>query len=247
MRFEEYKDELPFDFLERAVLPTDPDRECWGWSGSRHPNGYALYRRWRGSRFILMTLVGGPPEGKPWALHSCDNPECVNPNHLRWGSPQENTDDMFRRGRSANGSRSTDTHCKNGHGWLEAGFFFDKKGTKICKKCRQKSFKSWQERMRDPNYVPPRKKGFEHGTQDGYRWGCRCSGCKEAKAEYSRDLRIRKQGVIENHGTSTAYTRGCRCDVCKDAKSRSDKASYLRRKERKASEEKIRLSGSGDS
>lgn len=34
------------------------------------------------------------------ALHSCDNPPCVNPHHLRWGTNRENALDRAERGPS---------------------------------------------------------------------------------------------------------------------------------------------------
>lgn len=40
------------------------------------------------------------------ALHACDNPLCVAPDHLRWGSASENMQDMVARGRNKLFSRS---------------------------------------------------------------------------------------------------------------------------------------------
>ena len=50
-------------------------------------------------RLSLLCYCGLPPSGKQNAIHSCDNPSCVNPSHLRWGSHQDNMDDKMKRGR----------------------------------------------------------------------------------------------------------------------------------------------------
>lgn len=50
-------------------------------------------------RAALVLATGEPLPDGVLALHSCDNPMCVNPAHLRAGSRQDNTDDMYRRRR----------------------------------------------------------------------------------------------------------------------------------------------------
>lgn len=69
--------------------------ECWPWLGSCGPQGYGAglpHRR------AYKMLVGPIPLGK-MLLHSCDNPPCCNPAHLRPGSAFDNSMDMRSRGR----------------------------------------------------------------------------------------------------------------------------------------------------
>ena len=50
--------------------------------GSKH---YAVHV------FACESAHGEKPSSKHHALHSCDNPSCCNPDHLRWGTAQENS------------------------------------------------------------------------------------------------------------------------------------------------------------
>ena len=52
----------------------------------------------RAHRMAYEVAKGDIPEGMH-ILHSCDNPKCCNPAHLRPGTHQENMDDMQARGR----------------------------------------------------------------------------------------------------------------------------------------------------
>lgn len=42
--------------------------------------------------------------------HTCDNPRCINPEHLRLGTQQDNMDDKVARRRQARGTTHYDTH-----------------------------------------------------------------------------------------------------------------------------------------
>lgn len=78
--------------------------ECWPWTGCRNSCGYGRIALRGPVRSVIAThaalwLDGRPrPEGAI-ALHSCDNPACVNPAHLRWGSHADNVSDMMNRQR----------------------------------------------------------------------------------------------------------------------------------------------------
>lgn len=76
---------------------------CWEWTGSLDTGGYGMLRRSRERKMIAAhrlsyELHKGDP-GRFYVLHECDNPRCVNPEHLRLGTQQENMQDMQRRGR----------------------------------------------------------------------------------------------------------------------------------------------------
>jgi len=78
---------------------------CWEWQGAVMGIGYGHLGGERGSgpviahRFAYEQFRGPIPAGMV-VRHSCDNPGCVNPDHLELGTQQENMDDMRRRGRA---------------------------------------------------------------------------------------------------------------------------------------------------
>lgn len=79
--------------------PTD----CWHWKANSHQRGYGVFWRdgknVRANRVALEITKGPPPFDGAMALHSCDEPSCCNPAHLRWGTAKDNTDDRtLRRG-----------------------------------------------------------------------------------------------------------------------------------------------------
>lgn len=73
-----------------------------------------------------------------YALHSCDNPLCCNPEHLRWGTQRENVKDCHDRGRASNG-RPERTHCPLGHRLIGANLvpWFWERGVRTCRVCHR--------------------------------------------------------------------------------------------------------------
>ena len=55
---------------------------------------------------VMYELVHGPiPKGEA-VCHTCDVPNCVEPEHLAIGTNAENTADMLRKGRAPHGERN---------------------------------------------------------------------------------------------------------------------------------------------
>lgn len=92
--------------IARFWSQVDKSGECWVWIGSRYTRGgYGRCRPYyrsgqRKAHRVSYELAYGPiPEGM-CVCHRCDNPPCVRPDHLFLGTSEENTYDMFQKGRA---------------------------------------------------------------------------------------------------------------------------------------------------
>jgi len=86
---------------------------CIEWMGTRDRDGYARY----GEKTKIVTrLIYEKKNGKipknMCICHSCDNPGCVNIDHLWLGTIKENNDDKLKKGRCPHGSEHHKTHLK---------------------------------------------------------------------------------------------------------------------------------------
>ena len=89
---------------------------CMNWTKSKN-KGYGQIRK-NGEVFlthrIMCEHVHGPaPEGKNCVMHSCDNPSCNNPDHLSWGSYQDNIIDKIKKNRHKTGNSNSSVLCED--------------------------------------------------------------------------------------------------------------------------------------
>jgi DNA invertase Pin-like site-specific DNA recombinase len=80
---------------------------CWIWVGKTTGEyGRTFYngKRMLAHRASYTIFNGGIPEGLV-VRHKCDNPLCVNPEHLELGTQRDNVQDMYSRGRHGNTSQ----------------------------------------------------------------------------------------------------------------------------------------------
>jgi hypothetical protein len=76
---------------------------CWEWQRSKDKDGYGYIKKDQKTtkaHRVSYELHYGPIENGLWVLHRCDNPSCVNPEHLWLGTAKDNSDDMIAKGRA---------------------------------------------------------------------------------------------------------------------------------------------------
>ena len=91
--------------IDRFWSKVDKSGICWEWLASRDIPPRLDYGRFklkgktRKAHRVCWIIVNGKiPQGM-CVCHICDNPSCVNPEHLFLGTHQDNNDDMVRKNR----------------------------------------------------------------------------------------------------------------------------------------------------
>ena len=78
------------------------DSGCWEWQRCKNPAGYGRVglrgHDWIAHRLMWFCWHESDP-GEAYVLHTCDNPACINPDHLFLGTQADNISDMCAKGR----------------------------------------------------------------------------------------------------------------------------------------------------
>lgn len=99
-----------FDKLRSRTIITSIG--CWEWQGAKNSFGYA--NTWLDGKYInahramYLAIYDEIPENT-CICHSCDNPACINPEHLFLGTQKENVSDMHSKNRHSHG----ETHSQS--------------------------------------------------------------------------------------------------------------------------------------
>ena len=100
--------------IARFYANVQKTKSCWKWLGRKlKKTGRGLFRKNKQTFYAprISYLINKGDIGNMCVLHSCDNPNCVNPKHLNLGTQTENIKDRDNKGRN----RLSHTHCKRGH------------------------------------------------------------------------------------------------------------------------------------
>lgn len=89
-------------FLEKVYRTA---KSCWIWEAAKDPNGYGRFwfegQMRLAHRISYQIFVGIIPSNLD-VLHDCNNPSCVNPEHLKLGTHQDNMTDLALAGTHSN-------------------------------------------------------------------------------------------------------------------------------------------------
>lgn len=131
-------------FHERYEI--DPVSGCWNWTAGLNGKGYAYI--WTGPNRkgdtkqaykVGWEFKHGPVPDSKELHHTCENPRCVNPDHLQLLTRKQHC----RLDSSVVALNARKTHCKRGHKFTTENTYTNPKGSRVCRVCQ------WQHRVFD--------------------------------------------------------------------------------------------------
>lgn len=111
--------------LQRIHVQSEPrENGCREWISKKNQHGYGVCmhegKRRRAHRLLYFALHPDTPEHLV-VMHTCDNPACVNPEHLVAGTVRDNMLDMHAKGRFGGGAKPGNKNAVGNKGWMKGG------------------------------------------------------------------------------------------------------------------------------
>lgn len=126
------RDELFFKLKESILVS---DNGCHNFTKYKDRQGYGKicfnYKKYFAHRLMWELVFGEIPDDM-CICHKCDNPSCLNIDHLFIGTVRDNNLDKINKGRDHNKSK---THCKRGHPLSGDNLYVIK--SRIGRECKQ--------------------------------------------------------------------------------------------------------------
>lgn len=140
--------------------------DCWLWIGAKYRKGYGHFRRFLNNKWSMEKAhrysyeihnnVSRESMKKLLVCHTCDNPSCVNPNHLFLGTTLDNNTDKLNKNRNNFGNNPTHKllslsianqiralKTKNPNlGQKEIALIFNTSKTQVCRILQNKIWKT---------------------------------------------------------------------------------------------------------
>lgn len=138
-----------------AKLDARTDRNgpngCWLFVGASNGTGYGQIRdenrKHHSAHRLALERAKGLLGPGMCACHHCDNPQCVNPDHLFAGTHRDNMIDAGRKGKIGGPFVPRKSHCARGHEFTPENTRTVKYGCRQCKTCQRDSQRrKYQER-----------------------------------------------------------------------------------------------------
>lgn len=89
------------EYLQKKSV-INKETNCWEWNGGVDSWGYGQFfknkKTHKAHRSMYKEFHGEIPKGM-FVCHTCDNPRCINPEHLWLGTPKQNANDRDIKGR----------------------------------------------------------------------------------------------------------------------------------------------------
>ena len=120
--------------VQKQTEVTSPNvtTPCWLWTGARIRKGYGVF--WLNGKNIRASHFTSGRTTEEIVMHKCDNPPCVNPDHLIPSTQKRNMQDCVEKGRQRNTKK---THCIRGHDLSGDNLKIDNLGRRVCVECKK--------------------------------------------------------------------------------------------------------------